>query len=486
MSDDKVVNIADLKSHKKILDSIKDEASLESKLVLAEKFLQAIENKDQFVKFDLQKDLRKVMGWDSKTFKKFLSIHEKKKTDSGKNIVPVRTKIPAYPHIKISEKGNETPRATRENLAALMDFYKVAVSYDVIKFRANITGIKSLPGEEENSAIAFLKSKCALHDLSQTVVDHQLNAIMNDNAYNPVTKWLQNIKRTKSHNPINELVSHLPVANQTWAKVAFYRWFIQCVAAADQAVQTPNKNALPKFESVLTFYGGQGLQKTAFIRSLLPKSLKSYLKDGISLDLTNKDCKIEALSGWIVELGELDSTFKRSDISAIKAFLSKQEDEIRKPYARASSLIPRQTSFFGSVNEERFLRDETGNRRYLPITIMDELKTPDGFDCADMWAFIWQEYMRGEQWWLTKDEEVLQKSALKLHESDVLSESLLDVFDFDKPAGQLLTCTEVLAQLNLTGNSSINSKLGKALKSLGIKKDNRKYAMPPSRSRLFK
>jgi len=217
---------------------------------------------------------------------------------------------------------------TRENLEAVMEFYDVTTMYDVIKLRPNITNVKSLPGEEENSLIAFLKSKCGLHGLSKTVVDDQLTAITQQHPYNPVTTWLENIKRTKTHNPIDDLVDSLPIANRAWAKVAFYRWFIQCVAAADRAVQTPNKKALPKFESVLTFYGGQGKQKTAFIRSLLPESLKSYLKDGISLDLKDKDSKTEALTAWITELGELDATFKRSDISAIKAFLSHMQGRL--------------------------------------------------------------------------------------------------------------------------------------------------------------
>ncbi len=401
----------------------------------------------------------------------------------SEKVVKLQTKSPAFPHIKNHQNGRQSPLSTRENLEALMAFYQVTVAYDVIKLRANITGISSLSGEEENSTIAFLKSKCALHDLSQTVVDQQLNAIMNDNASNPVIEWLQNIERTKVHNPIDELVSQLSVANQEWAKVAFYRWFIQCVAAADQAVQTPNKDALPKFESVLTFYGGQGLQKTAFIRSLLPKEIKSYLKDGVQLDLTNKDCKIEVLGGWLVELGELDSTFKQSDISALKAFLSKQEDEIRKHYARASSIIPRQTSFFASVNEEKFLRDKTGNRRYLPITITGELDTPDGFDCTDFWAFIWQEYKSGVQWWLTKEEEVLQKTALTSHEDNSMEEMIRDVFDFDLPKTKRMTTVEIMEDLKLPRSRSNSIKIGNTLKAMGIKKQRRDFVMPPIISR---
>lgn len=264
--------------------------------------------------------------------------------------------------------------------------------------------------------------------------------------------------------------------------MAFYRWLIQCVAAADITEHSGNPNALPKYESVLTFYGDQGLQKTTFMRALLPQGLKSYLKDGMLLDLANKDSVTGVLSSWMTELGELDSTFKKSDISALKAFLSKQEDEIRRPYARANSIMPRQTSFFASVNEEKFLRDITGNRRYLPITVIGELMLPSDFDATDLWAFTWDEYKRGAQWWLTKDEEVLQQSALKSHEDSLFEDMLMDEFDFDTPAKpDGITGNDILDLMHVARSRSNSTNLGVALKKLGVEKNGRLYLLPPTR-----
>lgn len=389
-----------------------------------------------------------------------------------------------FPDTKENQKTREKKAlATRKNLEFLISHLKINVGYDIIKNRPIVTGIKSLLGEEENSLIAFLKSNCGLYGLNKSIVDEQLNVIMQDNAENLVVKWLSTITRTKTHNPINELVDSLPVSNKVWAKIAFNRWFIQCVSAADQSIHSGNKHALPKYESVLTFYGGQGLLKTAFIRSLLPKSLKGYLKDGILLDLSKADSKTEALSSWLTELGELDSTFKKSDISALKAFLSKQEDEIRKPYARAASILPRHTSFFGSVNEERFLRDPTGNRRYLPVIINSEMILPNTFDSTDLWAFIWQEYINGAQWWLTKEEEIHQQKALKLHEDNSFEEMLLDEFLFDEDhRPQLLTGNDILDAIKVARSRAHSTSMGTALKKLGIQKNNyREYMMPRTR-----
>jgi predicted P-loop ATPase len=366
-----------------------------------------------------------------------------------------------------------------------MSYLKIVVGYDVIKKRPIINGVKSLPGEEENSVIAFLKSACGLYGLNKSIVDDQLTMIMQDNAKNPVVDFLSKASRTKNHNPIHQLIDSLPVKNKAWAKIAFYRWFIQCVAAADGAKRSGNKQALPKYESVLTFYGSQGLLKTTFIRSLLPQCLKTYLKDGILLDLNNTDSIREALSAWIVELGELDSTFKKSEISQIKAFLSRILDEIRRPYARAASITPRQTSFFASVNEERFLRDSTGNRRYLPITVNAVLIVPSDFDCTDFWAFIWQEYLNGNQWWLTKQEEEEQQKALKSHEDNSFEEMLLDEFAFHEDENyrpQLLTGNDILDAIKIRRSRANSTALGVSLKKLGIQKNSsREYMMPKTR-----
>ncbi|RUM53253.1 MAG: virulence-associated E family protein, partial [Methylococcus sp.] len=65
---------------------------------------------------------------------------------------------------------------------------------------------------------------------------------------------------------------------------------------------------------------------------LVPKNFRRYVKTGHHLSLGNKDTEIKAISYWITELGELDSTFKQSDISKLKAFTRKTDDVIRLPY----------------------------------------------------------------------------------------------------------------------------------------------------------
>lgn len=392
----------------------------------------------------------------------------------------------------VQTKKNGSPYPTRENFEALLDYYNIRANYDVISKRVLVHENEILNphyGDEITELIAELTSKCIEHNLAKSSVSDYLDAHILKNSENPVLDYLQSVKRTTTtdFNPIEALIDYLPIKHKDWGVIAFKRWFIQCVACVDMAQQTPNDAALPKYEHVLTFYGEQGAGKSTFINSLLPKDLsRKYFIDGVSLDLKNKDSILGALSSWICELGELDSTFRKSDISGIKAFLSKRKDEIRKPYGRATSLMARQTSFLASVNEEKYLRDDTGNRRYFPISVTGQLSVPEHFVIHDFWAYIWEEYKSGEQWWLTPEEEKLQKEVLAEHEHSTLKELLLDTFLFDQDTRpEQMTGKDILETCGLNFNRPNQTKLGDSLKQLGVTKLNRstrKYLMPKIRN----
>ena len=138
----------------------------------------------------------------------------------------------------------------------------------------------------------------------------------------------------------------------------------------------------------MVLVGEQAIGKTSLVRKL---GISNKLcKTGLSLDCKNKDSVITAVSCFIGELGELESTFK-SDIQALKAFFTQEFDTFRKPYGRSYEKVTRHSTYIATCNSKEFLIDETGNRRYWTIDCEQrfDLEKLQKFDEIQLWLQVY-------------------------------------------------------------------------------------------------
>jgi predicted P-loop ATPase len=110
-----------------------------------------------------------------------------------------------------------------------------------------------------------------------------------------------------------------------------------------------------------------------------------WFSDDLPLNIDSKKT-IERLHGrWIIEAAELKG-MRHGDIEHLKSFLSRRVDRARLSYDRAVTELLRQCIIIGTTNHEKFLRDQTGNRRFWPVRIVafkiDKLKR----DVDQLWA----------------------------------------------------------------------------------------------------
>lgn len=130
-------------------------------------------------------------------------------------------------------------------------------------------------------------------------------------------------------------------------------WLVSAIARAfDPGCQA---------DHALILEGGQGAGKSTALRTLGAPWFSDTLDD-----LGGKESYIQIQGVWIVEIAELDSFSKARDTSA-KRFITTRSDRFRAPYEKVAEDHGRQCAFAGSVNEEAYLRDDTGNRRYWPV-----------------------------------------------------------------------------------------------------------------------
>lgn len=340
----------------------------------------------------------------------------------------------SFPHA--SESGRI--RATIPNLEHLFKSYGIKCQYDEIlkKQTISVTSNDDDTDLSENSKMAKIQSLLALNDMPFSCLN-LIPALMEKNITNPVLDFI------KSHpwdggDRLPAFFNTLAVAenDKPYRDLAVKTWLTQCVAAADGAKNSPIKEASPKFELVLVLQGGQGALKTTWFKSLLPKTMKEYIVDGAHLDPADKDTVKRCISTWLCELGELDATFRRSDIARLKAFLSNERDNIRLPYDRADSSFRRRTSFGASVNPKTFLVDDTGSRRFLPLAIDKCL--PINQNMQQVWAQVWHLYISGQQWWCNQELEGLLVERHKAHaEVSPVCELIEDIFNIEEPVKRL-------------------------------------------------
>jgi hypothetical protein len=357
-----------------------------------------------------------------------------------------------FPHITETDSGSVKILSTIENLEFLLKVYGITLEYDeILKRRSIVFAGHSTKGHdmEDESALMKIKSLCGLNQISPTIIE-LLPALFQNNTVNPIKNWILS-KAWDGIDRKQQLFNSITVApeDENYRNQALNVWLTQCVAAADngEVGHALNPRAVRKFEIVLILQGGQGAKKTTWFNSLLPDSLRDYIKDGMHLDPTDKDTTKKCISTWLCELGEIDATFRKSDIARLKAFLSNQVDEIRLPYDRTSAQFKRRTSFCASVNSEQFLTDSTGSRRFIPVQVWN-CNDAHGVDMQQLFAQYWHEYTSGAIWWTTADfdKEVRARNE-KHNEISVIGEMVSEHFnvnDLDMEGAEHLTATQIL------------------------------------------
>lgn len=335
-------------------------------------------------------------------------------------------KLVAFPD---EGNGQQYTPATIPNLDAILKAHGIVVQYNLIKKRAYVT-IPGHQGTIDNAAevtLAKVISLAASYNMPIGTVPMFLDAIADENAFNPAADWIRS-KPWDGENRLPALYDTIQVRDgyPKWLRDLLLRkWMLSATAAA----------LMPsgfKSRGVLTLQGKQGIGKTSWLKSLIdePELRDDIVKVDHHLDPSNKDSVMTATSHLLVEIGEVDSSFKK-DIARLKGFLTSDFDKIRKPYGRRETDQPRRTVFMASVNETNFLVDTTGNSRWWTIRA-ESIDFKHSIDMQQLFAQLAEMLDQGEVWWLNRDEEEALEHENGAHLMvSVVEESVLAAIDDD-------------------------------------------------------
>lgn len=299
--------------------------------------------------------------------------------------------------------GKGKPLATIENVVEACRRLGVTVRYNVIRKDIEIL----IPGQafsvdnRANASLAWLASACNRFSIPTGSLGDFLCYMADQNLYNPVANWITS-RPWDGQSRLQDLFDTIQAEDEALKEILIKRWMVSAVAGAFK----PDGVSA---HGVLVLQGDQYLGKTKWFKSLVPADL-GVIQDGLMLRPDDRDSIKQVVSYWLVELGELDATFRKSDIAQLKSFLTRDRDVIRRAYAKMESEYARRTVFFASVNPREFLHDQTGNRRYWTI----EAKWIDhshSIDMQQLWAEVFELWKAGETYYLGETEmAMLNKS----------------------------------------------------------------------------
>lgn len=296
--------------------------------------------------------------------------------------------------------------------------WKGVIAYD--SFSSKIRKLKTppyggAPGDwsdlDDVRVTLWLADVYGLCVKSATVLE-AVNAVAHDNAFHPVRQYLDGLAWDGTPRLEQWLQNHLGVPDSEYVRRVGKRWMVSAVAR----VFSPGCKA----DSVLILEGLQGAGKSTSMAVLGGE----WFMD-TPFNLGDKD-GYQAIRGkWIVELGELDA-FNKAESTRAKQFFSASVDTYRESYGRRVLDVPRQCVFVGTTNQDEYLKDDTGNRRYWPVTCtrvdIEGLRASR----EQLWAEAVAAYRAGDVWWVERDEaELFAAEQDKRYQADMWEEPII-------------------------------------------------------------
>ncbi|MFA7333627.1 MAG: VapE domain-containing protein [Kiritimatiellia bacterium] len=385
------------------------------------------------------------------------------------------------------------PTASIQNTEKLLEHCGIKVNYNVIRkdLEISIPNSTFLIDTARNDKMTLIISLASIARLPTSTIPEFVSFIGGQNPMNPVADWIHSKAWDKESRLAMFYATVIAVGEEmddevkNLKELLIKRWMVSAIAAALEPSGASTGG-------VLVFQGEQYSGKTAWFKSLVPRELELTM-DGCILRPDDKDSVFQTVTKWLVELGEVDATFRKSDIAQLKAFLTKDRDMLRRPYARTESEFARRTVFFASVNPKDYLADPTGNRRFWTIPCANIIHN-HGLDMQQVWAEFYELYKSGEPWRLTPDEmPLLNKHNKNFEAPDPMEERIRDAYNWEAKDDLWTprTATAIAQGLGI-GNPTAKDLKGvaKAVREItgaeGAKSNGKLvYRLPPKKSDMF-
>ncbi|MGO1356301.1 VapE domain-containing protein [Alkalibacterium gilvum] len=217
-------------------------------------------------------------------------------------------------------------------------------------------------------------------------------------SYHPVKEMIESVKWDGKERANSIFIDYLGAENNDYIREVARKWLVGGIAR----IYNPGV----KMEIVPVLSGKQGIGKS----TLASRLGGEYFTDSLSSLGETKDDYQQLIGKWIIELGEL-SSMKKTDTDKIKNFLSATSDDIRLPYDRIPKSHKRTSIFIGTTNNDEYLTDLSGNRRFYPVPLEEEPEKSvhdiSDAEVQQIWAEAKVYYDAGEELFMDELHEII-------------------------------------------------------------------------------
>lgn len=239
--------------------------------------------------------------------------------------------------------------------------------------------------DEDNTRTAVWLQEHGIYVGTETVAT-VVASVAQDRKRHAVREYLAGVTWDQEPRVDGWLTRYLGVERSEYSIQVGRMWLISAIAR----IMQPGCKA----DYMLVLEGEQGKKKSTVLEIL---ASQPWFCDH-SPDIHHKDAQTQIAGTWIMEWGELDA-LNRSEITAVKAFVSRRVEKFRPSYGRYQIEVPRQCVFAGTTNKQDWQRDETGGRRYWPVWCGEADLPAITADRDQLWAEAAELYASGAKWW---------------------------------------------------------------------------------------